>query len=152
MLVQIDPHQITGSQHLGLLLVMVPFPVLLCSIRQSSPAGDTQSGLCSMHTWNCVHILNSVGDEHRNSGCLVDFSLSHAELNTARGGHEESSCPASLPPLPEGAGAAALLGLGSVSIPPAVSQGMKLSEKNQGSPAGDLWSVVGVSWSGYGWM
>lgn len=50
---------------------MTPFPVLW----QSGPADDTQPGLCSVHTWNCVLILNSVGDEHRNSGCLVKWIL-----------------------------------------------------------------------------
>lgn len=28
-----------------------------------------------MHTWNCVHSLNSVGGEQRNSGCLVKWIL-----------------------------------------------------------------------------
>lgn len=50
----------------------------------------------------------------------------------------------------KGTGTAALLGLGSVFSLTVVSQGMKLSEKNQGSPAGDLWSMVRVSWLGYG--
>lgn len=62
--------------------------------------------------------------------CEVDFS------------HEGSSYSASLPPLPEGTGTASLLGAGSVFSPTVVSQGMKLSEKNQGSPAGDLWILV----------
>lgn len=70
--------------------------------------------------------------------------------NYCRGGHEESSYSASLPPFPEGTGTAALLGLGSVFSLTVVSQGMKLSEKNQGSPAGHLWSMVRVSWLGYG--
>lgn len=77
----------------------------------------------------------------------MDFNL-----DAARGGHEESFYSASLSPLPEGTGTAALLGLGSVFSPTFVPQGVKLSEKNQGSPAGDLWSVVRVSWLGYGWL
>lgn len=122
-----------------------PFPVLLCSLH---PAGDSHSHLCSMHAWNCVHILNSVGDEHRNSGCLMKWIL--ASLIP-----KKKYCqrwpwriilfcfPSSTP---------ALLGLGSVFIPKVESQGMKLSEKNQGSPAGELWSLVRVSWLGYGWL
>lgn len=50
-------------------------------IRQSSPADDTQTGLCSMHTWNCVHILKLCwrwAQKFRLS-CEVDFSLSHAK-------------------------------------------------------------------------
>lgn len=40
-----------------------------------------------MHTWNCVHILDSVGDEHRNSGCLVKWILTQILPEVAMKNH-----------------------------------------------------------------